>query len=105
MEKTNYRTVSIYTVTSNIYENILSQQLSAYFENIFDKYLCAFRKGKGCQTVLLRLLEDWRAAFDKNEYVAAVLMDLSKAFDCLPHRILLSKLSAYGLSDEAVLLL
>ena len=42
---------------------------------------------------------------NKNEYVAAVLMDLSKAFDCLPHRILLSKLSAYGLSDEAVLLL
>ena len=42
---------------------------------------------------------------DNNEYVAAVLMDLSKAFDCLPHKILLSKLSAYGLSDEAVLLL
>ena len=69
------------------------------------KYLCAFRKGQGCQTVLLRLLEDWRAALDNNEYVAAVLMDLSKAFDCLPHKILLSKLSAYGLSDEAVLLL
>ena len=79
--------------------------LSAYFENIFDRYLCAFRKGQGCQTVLLRLLEDWRAALDNNEYVAAVLMDLSKAFDCLPHKILLSKLSAYGLSDEAVLLL
>ena len=42
---------------------------------------------------------------DNNEYVAAVSMDLSKAFDCLPHKILLSKLSAYGLSDEAVLLL
>ena len=42
---------------------------------------------------------------DNNEYVAAVLVDLSKAFDCLPHKILLSKLSAYGLSDEAVLLL
>ena len=42
---------------------------------------------------------------DNNEYVAAVLMDLSKAFDCLLHKILLSNLSAYGLSDEAVLLL
>ena len=40
-----------------------------------------------------------------NEYVAAILIDLSKSFDCLPHKILLSKLSAYGLSDEAVLLL
>ena len=42
---------------------------------------------------------------DNNEYVPTALMDLSKAFDCLPHKILLSKLSAYGLSDEAVLLL
>ena len=64
MDKTNYRPVSILTVTSKIYEKILSQQLSAYFENIFDKYLCAFRKGQGCQTVLLRLLEDWRAALE-----------------------------------------
>ena len=42
---------------------------------------------------------------DNNAYVAAVLMDLFKAFDCLPHKILLYKLSAYGLSNEAVLLL
>jgi hypothetical protein len=33
-------------------------------------------------------LEDWREALDKNQYIAAVLMDLSKAFDCLPTNIL-----------------
>jgi hypothetical protein len=52
--------------------------LSDFFENIFNPYLCAFRRGHGCQTTLLRLLEDWRNALEKNQYVAAVLMDLSK---------------------------
>ena len=81
------------------------EQLSEFFLNIFDNFLCAFRKGYGCQTTLLRLLEDWKQALDKNEYIAAILMDLSKAFDCLPHEILISKLKAYGLSDSASKLL
>ena len=33
--------------------------------------------------------------------VAAILMDLTKAFDCLPHSLLLGKFSAYGLSDKS----
>ena len=52
-------------MTSKIYEKILSKQLSAYFENIFDKYLCAFREGHGCQTVFMKLLEDWKEALEK----------------------------------------
>jgi hypothetical protein len=41
----------------------------------------------------------------KNQYAAAVLMDLSKAFDCLLQDILLDKLSAYDMSTDSVSLL
>ena len=50
-------------------------------------------------------IQDWKLALDKNQYVTAISMDLSKAFDCLPHDILLSKLSAYALSSKSVKLL
>ncbi|KAK3101622.1 hypothetical protein FSP39_004953 [Pinctada imbricata] len=90
---------------SKIFEKALSSQLSEFFEPIFNKFLCVFRKGYGCQTTLLRLIEDWKMALDQNMYVAAILMDLSKAFDCLPHNVLLRKLEAYGLSGDSLQLI
>ena len=59
----------------------------------------------GCQSTLLRLVEEWCRALDSNEYVAAILMELSRAFDSLPHDPLLGKLRAYGLSDKACALI
>ena len=51
----------------------------------------------GSQHVLIRLIEDWRANLDDDYIVGAVLMDLSKAFDCIDHGILLRKLYSTGL--------
>ena len=93
--------MSILTSHSKIFEDIMFIQLTEHFNSIFDNYLAAFRKGFGCQTTLLRLAEDWKKDLDKQQYVGAVLMDLSKAFDCLPHDLITAKLSAYGLSVDA----
>ena len=62
----------------------------------FLNLLCAFRENHSSQHALLRLVEQCQKILDKKGKVGMVLMDLSKAFDCLPHDLLIAKLEAYG---------
>lgn len=99
--KGNYRPVSVLTTISKIFESVLNDQLVAFFGQIFDSLLGAFRSGYSCQSILVKLIDDWKAALDDKNYVGALFMDLSKAFDCLPHGLLIAKLHAYGLNTSA----
>jgi len=74
-----------------------------------DKYLsnsqCGFRKGYSAQHSLLVLVEKWRKSLDKGEKCGALLTDLSKAFDVLPHDLLIAKLNAYGFDYKSLALI
>ncbi len=72
-----------------------------YFKSIFNDMLCAYRKKYGTEHVLIKLIDSWKCALDENKFVGTVLMDLSKAFDCIPHGLLIAKMKAYGLSNYA----
>ena len=52
--------------------------------------------------MLIRLIEEWREYLDNDFVVGAVMTDLSKAFDCIPHDLLIAKLEAYGLCEKAL---
>jgi len=97
----NYRPVSILTTISKIYESVMNDQMLDFLIKLFNDLLAAFRKGHSCQSLLIRLIEDWKKALDNKEIVGALFMDLSKAFDCLPHGLLVAKLHAYGFSLSA----
>ena len=60
----------------------------------------AYRKYHGCDTALLSLTEQWKKEIDDNKMIGLVSMDLSKAFDTLPHELIALKLKEYE-SDEA----
>jgi hypothetical protein len=63
LEKANYRPESVLPAISNNFENAIEAQLVNYFENIFNPFLAAFRSGFGCQPTLLRVIEDWKHAY------------------------------------------
>ena len=103
--KTNYRPVSVLVALSNIYEKAVVVQLMDYFNAIFSTLLSAFRKGYSCQSTLSNMIEKFKSSLDKGGHVACISMDISKAFDCLPHCLTICKLFAYGLSREACTLI
>ena len=65
LSKDNYRPISILPTFSKIYEKILYQQIYEYFNKIFSKYLCGFRKGDTTQHCLLFMSECLKNALDK----------------------------------------
>ena len=48
------------------------------------------------------MLEKWRESIDNGGCFGALLTDLSKAFDCLLHDLLIAKLHAYGFDMKAL---
>ena len=100
-EKNNYRPVSILPVLSKVFEKCLYKQTSSYFNDIFSKYQCGFRKGFSAQHCLLAMIEKWRNSMDQAKFFGALLTDLSKAFDCLSHDLLAAKLSVYGFDNNS----
>ena len=101
-EKSNYRPISLLPLLSKIFEKVIYQQLTDYIDKLLSIFLCGFRKGCSTQHALFRLIQAWQEELDNSGFVGTVLMDLSKAYDCLPHDLMIAKLEAYGLHKDSL---
>ena len=81
--ETNYRPISVLSALSKVLEKFLFKQMTDYFDKIFSEYLSGLRKG----------------------VIAALSMDLSKAFNCLQHDLIIAKLHSYGFEMQALKLI
>ena len=87
----NYRPVSLLNIFTKIYERFLHENLTNYVDTFLSKFISAYRKSCSSNYVLIRLIESWKKSLDQKKFVDIVLMDLSKAFDSIPHDLIIQR--------------
>ena len=77
----------------------------SFVEEHLSPYLCGFREVYSTQICWIVMIEQWKKALDNRDITGGVLTDLSKAFECVNHDLLIAKLDAYGLDRNALKLI
>ena len=104
LEMCNYRPISLLPIFCKIFEKVLHFQLTNYFEAkcIISNAQYGFRTGKSTIQAITNQLIYIYKNMNENYNVFSLFLDFKKAFDCVDHDILLSKLQFYGIRGLAL---
>ena len=97
LDYTNYRPINVLNVFSKVFERVIQACFLNPFRLIGSNIVA--------NMFSCRMIETWRKCLDENKIVGATLTDLSKAFNCLPHDLLVAKFEAYGLDTKTLKLM
>ena len=100
----NFRPISILPVISKILERHVHDSFYDFLSvnNLLSKSQFGFKKGYSCFTCLSSMINEWVLQINNNNLVGFVALDFRKAFDVLPHDILLKKLKLYGCDELTI---
>ena len=103
-EAANYRPVSLTSVICKCFERIVQQSVIGHLKehNLISDTQHGFMKGRSCLLSLLAFFENKDELLDKRMAVDVLYLDFAKAFDKVPHRRLVEKMRAHGLSEEVI---
>ena len=102
LSPSDFRPISLLPTLSKIIEKLANIQIVEYLieHNFLDPYQSAYKKNHSTQTALLKLCEDIYDIIDDSEITLLVLLDFSKAFDTVNHKLLLAKLDILGFEEN-----
>ena len=103
----NYRPISVLSLINKIFEKLLAKRIYSFLEknHILYEFQYGFRKGHSTSHALTEIADKIKLAIEDKELICGIFLDLSKAFDTVDHKILLSKLEHYGIRGSAFSLL
>ena len=103
-EANNYRPISLLCIISKVLEKHIHTKMLAFLDST--RFLSddqwGFRPAHSTASALASATHDWFTILDSGSSVGAVFFDLKKAFDSVPHSLLLDKISATGLHPVLV---
>ena len=95
----NYRPISLINIFSKLFEKLVKKYLTKYMieNNVLNPRQYGFQRGKSTQDALIQFSKMLYSEIEKSNTVLSIFIDFSKAFDTVPHEILLKKLEFYGI--------
>ena len=103
-DASNYRPISVLPVLARMLEKICARQLSKFCDekDLIPPQQFGFRPKSSCEHALISATGAWMEEIDDGCLVGALLVDLSKAFDTVPHQLLLLELEQIGCSTDTI---
>ena len=102
MGKSNYRPVNLLPIISQIFERCMHRQVSECFETVLSKFQWELRRANSTKDCLLAMVENYKKALHQGNEYGALLTDVSKAFECFRHDLMVAKLQPNGFSIESL---
>ena len=96
----NYRPVSLTCILCKVMEGCIRDQKVDHItaNDLFSNSQFGFIKGRSTGLQLLNVMDLWTKALDNSLSIDTIYLDFMKAFDTVPHRRLVHKLAAYGIT-------
>ena len=98
-DPSNYRPISVVCHIAKIFEKVIAHQFITYLttNNLITADQSAYLHGRSTQTSLHKVIDDILESMDNGEITAACFIDISKCFDSIDHKFLLTKLEKHGI--------